>query len=130
MKAINIIWDVDYEEDLENLPTEIEIPEGMVDEEEISDYITDTTEYCHKGFELVEKYYYDIVASICTEICRTDSHLVCGGFKTEEDAVDYINKYNVSEVDYYKYCKDDETAYIEIEVRDNNSSIIEVITVD
>lgn len=52
MKAINIIWDVDFEEDLENLPTEIEIPEGMTDEEEISDYITNITEYCHKGFEL------------------------------------------------------------------------------
>ena len=37
MKAINIIWDVDFEEDLEMLPTEIEIPNGMTDEEEISD---------------------------------------------------------------------------------------------
>jgi len=56
MKAINIIWDVDFEEDLENLPTEIEIPEGMTDEEEISDYITDVIGFCHKGFELTEKY--------------------------------------------------------------------------
>lgn len=52
MKAINIIWDVDYEEDLDNLPTEIDIPFGMTDEEEISDYITDETGFCHKGFEL------------------------------------------------------------------------------
>lgn len=58
MKAINIIWDVDYEEDLGNLPNEIEIPEGMTDEEEISDYITDETGFCHKGFELV--------VSLCT----------------------------------------------------------------
>lgn len=54
MKAINIIWDVDFEEDLENLPTEIEIPNGMTDEEEISDYITDETGFCHNGFELVD----------------------------------------------------------------------------
>lgn len=54
MRAINIIWDVDYEEDLENLPTEIDIPNGMTDEEEISDYITDETGFCHCGFELVE----------------------------------------------------------------------------
>lgn len=52
MKATNIIWDVDYEEDLENLPTEIEIPEGMTDEDEISDYISDETGFCHKGFVL------------------------------------------------------------------------------
>lgn len=54
MKAINIIWDVDFEEDLENLSTEIDIPNGMTDEEEISDYITDETGFCHKGFELVK----------------------------------------------------------------------------
>lgn len=54
MKAINIEWDVDTEEELEDLPTEIEIPDGMTDEEEISDYITDKTGFCHCGFELVE----------------------------------------------------------------------------
>lgn len=54
MKAINIIWDVDFEEDLENLPTEIDIPNGMTDEEEVSDYITDEIGFCHKGFELVK----------------------------------------------------------------------------
>lgn len=54
MKAINIEWDVDCEEDLEDLPTEIEIPDGMTDEEEISDYISDETGFCHYGFELVD----------------------------------------------------------------------------
>ena len=29
MKATNIIWDADDPEDLEGLPTEIDIPEGM-----------------------------------------------------------------------------------------------------
>lgn len=53
MKAINIIWDVDFEEDLDNLPAEIDIPNEMTDEEEISDYITDETGFCHKGFELI-----------------------------------------------------------------------------
>lgn len=33
MKAVGIIWDVDYEEDLELLPKEIEIPDWMTDEE-------------------------------------------------------------------------------------------------
>ena len=54
MKAINIEWDVDTEEELEDLPTEIEIPDGMTDEEEIRDYITDKTGFCHRGFELAE----------------------------------------------------------------------------
>lgn len=52
MKAINIEWDVDYPEDLENLPQEIEIPNGIKDDDEISDYISDYTGFCHKGFEL------------------------------------------------------------------------------
>lgn len=54
MKAINIDWDVDYEEDRDFLPTEIEIPKGMVDDDEISDYITDVTGFCHYGFELID----------------------------------------------------------------------------
>lgn len=52
MKAINILWDVDDPEELEDLPTEIEIPEGMEDEDEISDYISDVTGFCHAGFAL------------------------------------------------------------------------------
>lgn len=54
MKATNIQWDVDDPKDLELLPTEIDIPDGIDDEDEISDYITDETGFCHKGFELEE----------------------------------------------------------------------------
>lgn len=55
MKAINIMWDVDSKKDLEYLPKEIEIPKEIEDDEdEISDYISDETGYCHKGFELVD----------------------------------------------------------------------------
>ena len=54
LKAINIMWDVDYDDD-GYLPTEIDIPEGMTDEEEISDYLSDVTGFCHEGFELVEE---------------------------------------------------------------------------
>lgn len=52
MKATNIKWNVDFEEQLEYLPTEIEIPNGMKDEEEISDYLSSITGYCHEGFSL------------------------------------------------------------------------------
>lgn len=55
MKATNIIWDIDDEEGMESieLPTEIEIPKTMTDEEEISDYLSDLTGFCHKGFDLI-----------------------------------------------------------------------------
>lgn len=56
MKATNIDWEVDHEEDREGLPTEITIPEGM-DEDEIGDYISDVTGFCHKGFVLEEDLY-------------------------------------------------------------------------
>lgn len=55
MKAVDIDWDVDCEEDREFLPTEIEIPDGMEDDDEISDYLSDVTGFCHKGFRLVGK---------------------------------------------------------------------------
>lgn len=53
MKAINIKWDIDYD-DNGYLPTEIDIPTGMTDEDEISNYLTDVTGYCHQGFDLID----------------------------------------------------------------------------
>ena len=50
LKATNIIWDTDGED--VSLPNEIEIPEGMVNEDEISVFLSDETGFCHFGFEL------------------------------------------------------------------------------
>lgn len=55
MKAINIDWDVDDGDNNVSLPKEIDIPPGMMDIDEISDYISDVTGFCHKGFNLIEK---------------------------------------------------------------------------
>lgn len=54
MKAINILWDTDGEE--VNLPNEIEIPDWVdkEDDDEISDYLSDKTGFCHFGYELVD----------------------------------------------------------------------------
>lgn len=53
MKAFNIKWDTDGDmELLHELPKEIDIPQDMTDEDEISDYISDLTGFCHSGFEL------------------------------------------------------------------------------
>ena len=54
LKATNILWDTDYDDDGE-LPTEIDIPEGMTDEDEISNYLSEVTGYCHQGYVLEEK---------------------------------------------------------------------------
>ena len=57
-EAFNIQWDVDDERDLDYLLTEISIPDDMideygeVDEDEISDYISEVTGFCYNGFEL------------------------------------------------------------------------------
>lgn len=59
MKAFNIQWDVDRKKDLKFLPKEIVIPDdiaynenGDVDEEAISDYLSNETGFCHYGFEI------------------------------------------------------------------------------
>lgn len=54
MKAVNIKWDVDDDEDLMDLPTEMEIPDKMEDEDGISDWLSEQTGFCHNGFELEE----------------------------------------------------------------------------
>lgn len=54
LAAINIQWDVDYEEDLDGLPQRVILPDGMTDDDEISDYLSDLTGFCHYGFSLVE----------------------------------------------------------------------------
>lgn len=50
MLATNINWDLEgYKEII--LPTEIEVPNDMT-EDETSDYLSDMTGFCHKGFVL------------------------------------------------------------------------------
>ncbi len=54
MKATNIQWDVDNPEDLEDLPTEIELPDDLDpdDYDAIDDYLSHETGFCHKGYEI------------------------------------------------------------------------------
>ena len=69
MKAINIKWDVtdgaedmtkeDMDEILLTLPTEVEIPNYLITDDEddlldeVSDWLSDEYGFCHDGFELV-----------------------------------------------------------------------------
>lgn len=97
MKATNIIWDVD-DEDV-RLPSEILLPHDMEDEEEISDYITECTGFCHKGFSLTKRLNLTVqcMAVYNSGIDVPDSMNL-------EDAIEYakahINEINVGEMEY------------------------------
>ena len=71
LKAINIKWDTDGDEKvLQDLPTEMIIPDYLVEyyykdrkyeedrryvTEEISDWLSNETGFCHDGFEIVKE---------------------------------------------------------------------------
>ena len=93
MKAVNIQWDTDGVD--VDLPSEIEIPSGMVDDDEISDYLTNKTGYCHfgyelGGYELIERPNMDI-SQLCYELYKIDwkySHMI-----TPERQMDSLKNY-------------------------------------
>ena len=60
MKAVNIKWDTDGDmELLEELPTEVEIPDYLITDDEddllddVSNWLSDEFGFCHDAFELV-----------------------------------------------------------------------------
>lgn len=77
--------------------------------------------------------YYDVVCSIYEEgedgmDYRVDSHLLCGGFETEDEAMEYINTHDCTEYD--DVGKTNLYISIEIEAHHEDGSIASVITVD
>ena len=61
MKAINIKWDTDGNPELlKALPSEMNIPEGMTDDE-VANFLSDETGFCHYGFTLVRKQQEDTI---------------------------------------------------------------------
>lgn len=65
LKAINIKWGTDGDEEvLQDLPTEMIIPDELAEyysadreytTEEISDWLSEETGFCHSGFEIVKE---------------------------------------------------------------------------
>lgn len=65
LKAINIKWDTDGDEEvLQGLPKEMIIPDELEEQyssdreyamEEISDWLSEETGFCHNGFEIVSE---------------------------------------------------------------------------
>ena len=59
MRAVNIKWDTDGDLNLlHELPTELEIPNDLTDEEEISNWLSNYSgvygSFCHGGFDLID----------------------------------------------------------------------------
>lgn len=52
MRATNIKWDVDYDEEHNELPTEVEIPKELTDPDIIGEWLSDTYGFCHNGFRI------------------------------------------------------------------------------
>ena len=59
MKAVDILWDVSDEEEINegieiNLPNEVEIPNNIsdLDMDEIGDWLSETYGFCHYGFSI------------------------------------------------------------------------------
>lgn len=50
IKAVAIEWDVDNQD--VDLPVEISIPDNLTDLDEISDYLSEVTGFCHLGFTI------------------------------------------------------------------------------
>lgn len=79
--------------------------------------------------------YYDVVYSEY-DVCegnvffrlRIDSHLICGGFDTEDDAMQYINTRDCD--DYPINKATDVYGCVEIEEHNEDGSIASVIAVD
>lgn len=78
--------------------------------------------------------YYDVICSVY-EIneedgidYRVDEHLICGGFKTENEAMEYINTHDCTE--YNDVGKTNLYTEIEIEEHDGDGSVTYVVTVD
>lgn len=79
MKATNIKWVTDGEE--VSLPTEIKIPFPMtfedMDEDKISDYLSERTGFLHKGFDLVQEY---LLGADEEELKEIAEHLSMNGY--------------------------------------------------
>lgn len=89
MKAVNIQWDIDYDEEDIDLPLEIEIPDGMNNEDEISDYISESTGFCHKGYDLLSDTEYAV------EIHNNNGFVrQIDVFNDYEEALNYCKNYN------------------------------------
>jgi hypothetical protein len=77
--------------------------------------------------------YYDVVCSVYRENdngcdTRVDAHLLCGGFHTDDDAMQWIDTHDCTKYD--NCCSKNEYTCIEIETHLDDGTISSVETVD
>ena len=89
-KAINIIWDVDNETDLDYLPKEIDIPVNIMNIDDISDYISNYTGFCHKGFEMVYQVFKNEIFTTLDEI--KNLYMIQNQIKYKGELIFILNK--------------------------------------
>ena len=51
IRAVNIQWDADEDDDISDIPTSVVIPEDIT--KSISDWLSDEYYFCHAGYEIV-----------------------------------------------------------------------------
>ena len=84
--ATNIIWDTDDSEI--TLPTEIIIPVDMDDEEDISNYLSFVTGFCHKGYNIINIFRISISLS-----CFIPEFIMEIPVPYNQDPEEYINQF-------------------------------------
>lgn len=88
MKATNIKWDTDgNKKTLRYLPKKMEIPSGMYDLDDISDYLSDETGFCHDGF-FIEYDKDDVKEYLESHLEEND----LGGVEITEEDIDAVLK--------------------------------------
>ena len=134
MKAKNIQWDIDFDDfdpEVDELPTEIEIPEGMTDEDEISDYISEQTGFCHLGFSL-DNEESDKIASLVVGSTKMKLYAVDVRYyimaENEEKAMETLNATGALESEYYSSYTMSEESYGDAESEEDNGD--KLITIE
>ena len=97
MAAYDIKWDTDGDKNVfGDLPTEIIIPDGMVNDGEISDYVSDETGFCHAGFKLGIRFRGQICPFNYEQINENVFRFEIHNFSLESNSLKYslIGEYN------------------------------------
>lgn len=99
--AFNIQWDTNENQEIfKELPKEVIIPNHIIEEDKsqdeilelISDYINDTTGYCHEGFKVrKEKTKKLNLTIVCQAIYQ--SHIIVPVDMSFEEAIEYAKQH-------------------------------------
>ena len=91
LQAVDITWDTDGNEKLfQELPSTVDIPEEILDEDEISDYLSNKVGFCHDGFTLTS----NVSEAIENIILIKADSLLISGVKGDEEEFEVEMEFN------------------------------------